>query len=59
MKSLLSNGGEEEERCKHSGVVVEICRQELEAVETYTLVQDGMVLVKDGMASLVVVVTCK
>lgn len=40
-------------------VVVEICKQDLMVVETCQLVQDGMVLVKDGMALLLLVVTCK
>ncbi|MVD52286.1 hypothetical protein D8763_20450, partial [Proteus mirabilis] len=58
--SLLSNGREEEEKRKHrGGVVGETCRLELAVEETYKLVQDDTVLVKDSMASLVVVVTCK
>jgi hypothetical protein len=48
MLLFLSDGREE----------VETCKPELVVVETCILVQDGVVLVKDGMDSLVVV-TCK
>uniref|UniRef100_A0A3Q7G6W4 Transmembrane protein n=1 Tax=Solanum lycopersicum TaxID=4081 RepID=A0A3Q7G6W4_SOLLC len=44
--------------CKRELGVVVTCTLELVVVETYKLVWDDMVLVEDGMASWVVVVTC-